>query len=104
MAIISMSFDTVKKTMSVNIDGKPVDNVMEVNAYQYGENDCTCSVRQREEMSDDGMIKYTTVLASDSKEARAKANVAVPSKKFPGFVTIPSKSKLEDDIAKFFGI
>ena len=74
MAKIAFEMDTVEKTYTLTIDGKPVDNVVSLSAYMDypyandsdGDEDdkCSVSINTVERNEEEGMRHYTQISAS----------------------------------------
>ena len=111
MSKINVQFDTVEKTLSVNIDGKTLDNVTSVNfgqCYDYidgkynPDGDMNCSISMQED--NDDMKIYHTLMASKSKEGEiALQKGDILHKIFPEFVVVSSKHQSESKIANYIG-
>jgi len=61
--MINMSFDTLKKSCSVSMDGKEMGNMTNLNVYKCGKDYCL-EMRQMTEDEDNDMMQYTGLMAS----------------------------------------
>lgn len=105
MAKISCEFDTKEKTLSVMMDGTPVENAVFVNIGKSWENKdkFECCVTTSTENEDEDTYTVTRICASESDEG--KVSNASESSKFKGFKEIASKvhKKITSDVLKYFG-
>jgi hypothetical protein len=71
MAIITATFDTKEKTLSVEMDGKKMDNVVSADFYAGWQDDGTFrgSVSQMTKSEDDDLTQVTYISASENGEA-----------------------------------
>ena len=86
MAKISFEMDTVEKTYSLSIDGKPVTNVSSLSAYMDypyendsdGDEDdrCSISIQTMTRNEDEGMRELRTIYASEQGKEGVKIETA----------------------------
>ena len=104
MAKLTITLDTESNELSCDVDGSQGGNVSEVSLsnWSYGDGDPQYhfSVVTFEKVGE--VTKMTRLFASESQEGRdaLRLGTASPSKKIPGFVEMPAKSKVEEQIAK----
>lgn len=75
MAKINFEMDTVEKTFTLTIDGKPLENVCSLTAYMDYPYDCDCdgdedykcsvSIQTHSRDDDECMRQYTQICAAD---------------------------------------
>lgn len=104
MPKLTLTLDTETNELSCDIDGTSVGNINEVSLYNYnyGESDPSYhfSVTTYEKIND--LIKMTRLYAAESPQGKeaVRAGTAVTSKKLPGFVEVPAKTKAQEQIAE----
>lgn len=107
MAKVNIEFDTVDKTMSVNVDGAVVDNVVEAyvaRKYSYDEEDdveYSCSVTTSVKDEESYIHTITRLAASESTEGKAAASQGAAPALVDGFLVVSSTSKVHEDIASY---
>jgi hypothetical protein len=101
MAKILIEFDTNEKTLAATIDGKPVDNVVEVSfCVGYDDKDeYRCCLMTKETNDEHDIQTYTHLRASESIDA--KGVDASPSD-IAGFVKSDAGNSLRQAIANYF--
>jgi hypothetical protein len=105
MALVTVTYDTVEKTMQAAIDGTPVENVYE--AYfmaSYGEQgEFHCALTTRLEDKDNDTLTYTRMMAAEAAGSDAKR--AAASESFAGFVEVAEEADpLSREAAEYFGV
>lgn len=104
MSKINVTFDTKSKALEVTVDGEAMANVYGIEFYNYSEDDSfACCISQRAEDADNKMVKYTRLVAKESKEglAAVKAGLSLSSK-WADFISLTDPKKLLSDIKSFF--
>jgi hypothetical protein len=104
MAKLTISLDTETQELTCDVDGTAVSNINDVSLsnYNYGESDPQYHFYVTTYEKIDGLHKMTRLYAADSPDGRnaMKSGGAVASKKFPGFVEVPTKTKAQEQIAE----
>jgi hypothetical protein len=98
MAKINVEFDTVSKEMSVTMDGKPVEDIMNVSFSKYSDGECSCCLTTVNRNDTDGYSTYTNITAKDSALAR-ESSVTKQYKDSPDMVQVPGKSSIQEEVA-----
>jgi len=84
--IITCTYDTKTKEMSVKADDKVMDDVCEFNCCcDYG-----CVIRQEEDDEEEGYKSYTVTMAENRVDSKTPSKPSV----IPDYVSIPDKSML----------
>ena len=102
MAQVNIQFNTVEKTLAVSIDGKPMENVVEVCAMAYGDK-FGLDILSRSHDEENKVVKFTKIVASQSDAAAALlADGGRPSEEFAGFV-VEAPQGVNADVKKYWG-
>lgn len=110
MAKVVITYDTSSKDLSVEMDGKAIDNVQDVHVSRGGgyysdkkENEFSFGLVTMDKKESEGYKTYTQIMAKDSSEG--KALVAEGAGTFPLCSEFVSKKgicpKLQRDISNF---
>lgn len=111
MAVITTSFDTKTKALSVVIDGAEVADVVEVHhclrmGYyddRKAEDDFRCCITTLSRDEDADVQRMTRLTAAETSEGVAAIGAGAASP-LPGFVVAESRSSLREAIASWFGV
>lgn len=97
MSKVTVEFDTLEKTVSVSINGKPVPDVSSVEFYRSYDRDdefrCGIMTVSKDEEND---MRVVTHLVAHEEESISMAS------ELPGFFVKSSKSKVQNDIENCF--
>lgn len=104
MAIVTLTFDTVKKTAAAEMDGKAIKDFSSAviyfcKDYESGEMVPCCNITTAMEDEENGYKSYTSIVASESPEGKALASIK-ESEKYPGF---KETSPLALELTKLLG-
>jgi len=106
VAKINIQIDTEEKTISANIDGKVINDVAEVTAYREefdGDVFFNAGVSTVEDIDDKTkkVVRFVSSASVDGIDAMKKGT-AILIDRFPGFVGIAEKTKVQRDIEAYF--
>lgn len=108
MAKITVSFDTVEKTLSADIDGQAISNVVGVElskSYYLSEDNQQdsyyCSLTTVVEDKEADLRTITRLVASESEEGKLALRAGKSESALAGFVEASTSSKVRNDIAAF---
>ena len=65
--IINVEFDTQTKELKVNIDGSPLDNVTDIQFYNFSDKGAV-EIRQVEPLEEDKAYKLIKIIANENNE------------------------------------
>jgi len=72
--IVSVNFDTQTKALDVNLDGKKMDNVSEIQFYTFNEQG-SIEIRQCEMLEEEKCYKITKIIANEQNEYEVKEEI-----------------------------